>query len=423
MRSIGLVLLLICSAVFAAGQEQAAPPAASSTSPTYTRDIAPILFKHCTSCHRPGQGAPMSLLSYADVRPWARAIRTQVSQRKMPPWFAEAGAAHFANDSSLPQADIDRIVGWVDGGAVRGTDPDPVPPTYTEGWGIGAPDLVLPIARPFTVPAEGIGEYQYFEIPTNLTEDRWVQAIEIRPGNRRVVHHSLAFVRSPRGGGLTLTPAPDGLVCSEDVCGEIESHDTAMGPIFAAMAVGTPPEIYPPGTAKLLPAGSVLTLQVHYTPIGTATEDRTAVGLVFAKERPGTELRMVPISKHGFVIPPRAADHTIAAEARFRKDVTIWSIGPHAHLRSKSWRFDLIDPAGLATRVLAIPRFDFNWQLVYRYTQPIAVKAGTRIVMTGVFDNSAANVANPNPDVEVRWGNMTTDEMLFASIVYSLSAK
>jgi hypothetical protein len=235
------------------------------------------------------------------------------------------------------------------------------------------------------------------------------------------VHHALVFVRSAKPAGLALTPAPDGLVCSEDVCGEIEAHDASMGPIFAGTAVGTPPEVYVPGTAKLLPAGSVMTLQVHYTPVGTPVQDRTAIGLVFAKDEPRIKLRTVLASKHGFVIPPHASAHALDAHVRFRKDVQIWSIAPHAHLRGKSWRFEMIDAEGGERTVLSVPRFDFNWQLIYRYKSPLPVRAGTRLRVTGVFDNSAANQGNPNPAVEVRWGNMTTDEMLIASLVYSLA--
>jgi hypothetical protein len=193
-----------------------------------------------------------------------------------------------------------------------------------------------------------------------------------------------------------------------------------MGPIFAGMAVGTPPEVYAPGTAKLLPAGSVMTIQGHYTPFGTPIQDRTAIGLVFAKSEPATKLRTVLASKHNFVIPARAPAHALDAQVLFRKNVRIWSIAPHAHLRSKSWRFDMIEAAGATRTVLSVPRFDFNWQLSYSFASPLAVRAGTRMLVQGVFDNSAANRANPDPNVEVRWGNMTTDEMLIASVVYSL---
>jgi mono/diheme cytochrome c family protein len=424
MRAPALLFCALLLSAVVAGQSAPppapAPPSGTEPVVTFNTDIAPIFFEHCTRCHRPGQGAPMSLLTYDTARPWARSIKQQVTQRKMPPWFADPAIGHFANDPRLDPRAIDLIVRWVDTGAVRGEGPEPPAPTYADGWEIGTPDLVLPIAEPFSVPAEGVGDYQYFRIPTNLTEDRWVQAIEIRPGDRRVVHHALAFVKSEKPAGLALRPGPDGAWCSDDACGEIEVHDAGMGPIFAGMAVGTPPEIYPPGAAKLLPAGSVFTLQVHYTPFGAAVQDRTAVGIVFAKKEPTTKLRTVLVSKHEFTIPPHAAAHQLDAQVTFRRDVDIWSIAPHAHLRGKSWQFELIGADGVEQSVLAVPRFDFNWQLLYKFASPLRVSAGTRFRTRGVFDNSAANKANPDPNATVRWGNMTNDEMLIASLIYSV---
>lgn len=361
----------------------------------------------------------MPLLTYDEVRPWAKAMRTEIAARRMPPWSADPHIGRFSNDPSLSTRETDLINAWVAAGAPRGDGPEPTPPAFTKGWRIGTPDVTLSIPKPHLVPATGPGEYQYFEISTNLQQDRWIQAVEIRPSDSRVVHHALAFIRSPDGAMRPLTPGPDGM-CTADVCGDIEQHDARLGPIFAAIAVGTQPEIYPAGTAKLLPAGSVLTLQVHYTPTGTAITDRTSVGLIFAKAPPTTPLKMVPLSRAGFVIPPRAPNHPIDAALRFTKNVRIWSIGPHAHLRSKSWSFELEAPDGRRTPLLSVPRFDFNWQLVYRFAEPIEVPAGSRLKVVGVFDNSANNPANPNPDAEVRWGEMTTDEMLFASIVYSV---
>jgi mono/diheme cytochrome c family protein len=411
-------------AAFVAGalaQQPAAPPASTATDPaSFNRDVAPIFQKHCTSCHRPGQMAPMSLLTYESARPWARAIQRQVAGRTMPPWSADPSIGTFANDPSLSAEEIATITRWVTDGAPRGDSPPPVPPTYTDDWQIGKPDLVLSIQQPVKIPAQGVLDYQYIEIPTGLKEDRWIQAIEIRPTNRKAVHHALAFVKSP--GVTTPPPAPrgDGTSCNEDFCGDIEQHDARMGPILAATAVGTNPEIYPHGTAKLLRAGSTITLQVHYTPYGEETTDQIGVGIVFAKAPPKMPLKMVPFSKQGFTIPPRAEAHAVEMSLEFKKDGAIWSIGPHAHLRSHSWRFELVGPDGRTQPVLSVPNFDFNWQLVYRLREPIPVRAGSRLHVVGIFDNSASNKNNPNPDAVVNWGTMTGDEMLFASIVYSL---
>jgi hypothetical protein len=401
--------------------EQVPPaPASGVGAVTFNRDVAPILQKHCTSCHRPGQMAPMSLLTYESARPWARSIQRQVTARAMPPWGADPTIGQFANDPSLSPQEIETISQWVVQGAARGDSPAPPAPPDNNDWQIGKPDLVVSIAKPVEIPAQGTMDYQYIEVPTGLTEDRWIQAVEIRPTNRKAVHHALAFVRSP--GLTTPPPAPrgDGTSCNEDVCGDIEQHDARMGPILAATAVGTNPEIYPPGTAKLLRAGTVITLQVHYTPYGEAGTDQIGVGIVFARTPPETPLKMAPFSKQGFTIPPRAANHVVETNLEFKKDAAIWSIGPHAHLRAKSWSFEIIDPDGGRKPVLSVPAFDFNWQLVYRFSQPLSVRAGSRLHAIGVFDNSASNKNNPDPDATVHWGTMTGDEMMFASIVYSL---
>jgi hypothetical protein len=338
----------------------------------------------------------------------------------MPPWSADPSIGTFANDPSLSADEISTITRWVDAGAPRGDTPAPPMPEHTDDWQIGTPDLVLSIPKPVRIPADGAIDYQYIEIPTSLTEDRWIQAVEIRPSNRKAVHHALAFVRSPSHATPALTSRGNGISCNEDVCGDIEQHDARMGPILAASAVGTNPESYPPGTAKLLRAGSVITLQVHYTPYGEETTDQIAVGFVFADAPPKVQLKMVPFSKQGFTIPPRAANHVVEMNLEFKKDAAIWSIGPHAHLRSRRWSFELIDANGRKQPLLSVPNFDFNWQLVYRLREPIAVRAGSRLHVVGTFDNSAANKDNPNPDAVVNWGGQTEDEMLFASIVYSL---
>jgi mono/diheme cytochrome c family protein len=421
MRFTSALLVWAALAAGALAQpEQAAPPVPSGTPVTFNRDVAPIFQKHCASCHRPGQMAPMSLLTYESARPWARSIQKQVTARTMPPWGADSAIGRFSNDPSLSADEIETITQWVAFGAPRGDSPAPPSADDVDDWRIGKPDLVLSIPKPVKIPAQGLVDYQYIEIPTGLQEDRWIQAVEIRPTNRKTVHHALAFVKSP--GLNTPTPAPrgDGTSCNEDVCGDIEQHDARMGPILAASAVGTNPEWYPPGTAKLLRAGSVITLQVHYTPYGEEATDQIGVGFVFADAPPKVQLKMVPFSKQGFTIPPRAANQVVEMNLEFKKDAAIWSIGPHAHLRSRSWYFELIDPDGRKRPLLSVPTFDFNWQLVYRLNEPIAVRAGSRLHVVGTFDNSANNKHNPDPDAVVNWGTQTADEMLFASIVYSL---
>jgi hypothetical protein len=409
---LGASLAVWLAAVGQSGQAQVAAV-------TFNRDVAPILYAHCTGCHRPGQIAPMSLLGYEEARPWARSIRRMVSERRMPPWFADPHVGKFSNDASLTDRDIDLITRWVDSGAAQGDPADRPPlPQYAEGWRIGTPDVMLPMAAPFNVPASGIIDYQYFEIPTNLTEDRWVQAIEIQPSDRRVVHHALVFARGPQDP--VSQASPGGPKCSGAVCGDIDTADLRFGYMLSASALGTQPDTYPAGTAKLLKAGSILTLQVHYTTMGKATSDRTTIGLVFSKAPPRVELKTVPLTKESFVIPARAANHLVEANLGFQADALIWSIAPHTHLRGKSWRVDVVPPGGAPQPLLSVPRYDFHWQLNYLLAQPLEVKKGTRLHAEAIFDNSPLNPNNPNPNVDVHWGGQTTDEMMFSSIVYSV---
>jgi hypothetical protein len=206
----------------------------------------------------------------------------------------------------------------------------------------------------------------------------------------------------------------------DEVCGNLEPPLIGFGPNLASIAVGTQPDTYPPGTAKLLKAGSVLTLHVHYTSYGKAGRDQTRIGFVFSKTPPAVELKTVSVAQENFVIPPGDGHHAVDATVRFRSDVLIHSLGPHTHLRGKSWRFFLIDPQGARREILSVPRFDFNWQLNYVFERPLAARAGSQLLATAVYDNSASNPANPDPTASVRWGNLTVDEMMFASLVYSV---
>ena len=410
------VLALASLAVLVTAARQAGP--AQGAPVTFNRDVAPILYARCTECHRLGQIAPMSLVTYDDARPWARSIRRMVVERRMPPWFADPHFGTFSNDATLGDREIEVITAWVDGGAAQGDPSDrPALPNYAEGWRIGTPDLVLTVARPFDIPASGILDYQYFDLPTGLTTDRWVQAVEIRPSNRRVLHHASVFIRTLDAAAAEPGPSSSGDRCAADICGDVEG--VPLGETLTITAVGTPPEVYPAATGKLLRAGSTLRLQVHYTTIGEATTDRLSVGLMFARSTPQVALKTAPLGKTNFTIPPRTSNYVLTASLAFQKDATLWSIGPHNHLRGRSWQFDLIEPGGSMRTLLSVPRFDFHWQLVYRFVSPIAVARGGRLRATVVYDNSSLNPANPDPDAEVHYGEQTKDEMMLAMVVYS----
>ena len=380
-------------------------------------DVAPILHKRCSGCHRPGQTAPMSLLTYDEARPWARSILRQVTSRRMPPWGADPAIGTFANDPSLTGDEVATIVRWVENGAPRGEAPAAPAPQYDDEWQIGTPDLVVGMESPFELPATGTVEYQYFKVPTNLAEDKWVEAIEIRPGDPRVVHHLRVFAQAGADRRAPPTSVP---FCIDEVCGDLEPPLIGWGPNLVSVAVGTGPDVYPSGTAKLLKAGTVLTFHVHYTTIGEPAKDQTRIGFRFAKAPPRTELKTVSLAQERFTIPPGAANHPVEGSITFNQDVTLWSLGPHSHLRGKSWRLELREPDGRVTPLLSVPRFDFNWQINYQFAEPVLARAGSQLHAVAVYDNSSRNPDNPNPDTVVTWGGLTTDEMMFASVVYSV---
>jgi hypothetical protein len=414
------------AAVAAAVVSTARPSGQQPPAPTFTRDVAPILYKNCASCHRPGEIAPMSLLTFEDARPYARAIRAKVSSGEMPPWHADAPPGTFVNDRRLSAAEKSLLVRWVDAGAPRGDEGDlPRAPVFADGWNIGTPDVVVAMPAAYEVPASGTVEYQYFEAPTNFAADKWVQAIEVRPGARSVVHHVLVFAREPDGTAprppyvqVVPKPAPP----REAGRGERPASGAPrnLGALIATMAPGTDGLTFPPGTAMKIKAGSVLTFQVHYTTTGTPTPDRSSVGIVFAKNPPAQEIRSGAFMNTQLTLPPGAADEAVDAAVEFRDDVHIRALFPHTHLRGKSWSYRLVYPDGRVQPVLSVPRYDFNWQTYYVFAAPLAVPKGARLEATAHYDNSAANRSNPDPTKEVHWGDQTWEEMQYSGITYSV---
>jgi hypothetical protein len=397
----------------------AAAPALGAP-PTFYKDVLPILQEHCQGCHREGEIGPMAFVDdYAKVRPWARAIRQSVLTRTMPPWFADPAHGAFANDRALPQEAIDRIVAWVDAGAPAGDAADAPPPrTFTEGWNIGEPDYVVQMPQPFTIPASGKVDYQYIVVPLNLTEDKWVQMVEARPAweARSAVHHILVFVRSPRSPwlrgeaepGVPFVPprtTPDGKPRNDIAGGGNE--------ILTIYTPGNVPDIWEPGTAKLIRAGSDLVLQMHYTPSGKEVVDQSRIGFVWAREP--VERRAITFNtiNMDFTIPPMAAAHTIDAQPfPIRSEAWLYSFFPHMHLRGKSFEYTLRQPDGATQTLLRVPNYDFNWQLTYKLKEPIPLAPGARILSRAVFDNSPNNPHNPDPQATVRWGEQSDEEMM-----------
>ena len=395
-------------------------PAAQTSpaaTPTFSKDVAPILFKNCASCHRWGDIAPMSLLSYEDARPWAKAIREKIAVGNMPPWHATQSHGTFSNDRRLSEKDKDTLIRWVDGGAPKG-DPKDLPPAprFVEGWEIGTPDTVISMPREFEVKESGTIAYQFFEAPTNFTEDKWIQAIEVRPGARSVVHHVLVFCREP---GARRLPAFVQVVPNLGQ-GHGGGEQGLPGSLIATTAPGTNAMIFKPGTAMRIKAGAVLAFQVHYTANGVVTKDRTSVGVIFAKQPPQQEIRNSAFVNPFFVIPAGADNQAVESAIQFSEDSHIWALFPHTHLRGKSWEYRLVYPDGRTEVVLSVPKYDFNWQTYYVFTRPLPVPKGSRLEATAHYDNSLANKWNPDPKVAVRWGPQTWEEMQYSGITYSV---
>jgi hypothetical protein len=397
----------------------------SPTVPTFARDVAPILYRNCVECHRAGEIGPMPLVTYEEVRPWARSIEKRVSDGTMPPWFAEAPSGTFANERKLTAEEKDLILRWVAGGAPAGDRSElPAPPTFVEGWTIGKPDVVFEMAEEYPVPARGTVAYEYFYVPTNLTEAKWVEAIEIRPGNRAVVHHALAFYQAPpdtpRAQPTLKLPAH--MKLPDRITGDRPPQESKVpSRLIATYTPGSGPMILKPGAAMRLAPGGVIELQMHYTTNGTSATDRTKVGMIFAKRPPSQEVRANHFFNAQFTIPPGATDYRVDSEVGFAQDVTLWGVFAHTHLRGKRWEYKLELPDGTVKPLLSVPRYDFNWQTYYVFKEPLAVPKGSRILSAAWYDNSAGNRANPNPKVAVKWGDQTWEEMQYTGLLYSVA--
>ncbi|MBX6315130.1 MAG: redoxin domain-containing protein [Isosphaeraceae bacterium] len=368
---------------------------------SYASGVAAVLQAKCQPCHRPGQAAPFSLLTYEQARRWGPMIREVVAEYRMPPWHADPRFGRFENDRSLSPRERAMLLAWVEQGMPKG-DPKAIPKAraFTDGWSIGRPDLVLEMPQPYTVPAEGTVPYQVFRVPTDFSEDVWVQAAEARPGDRQVVHHVCVFIDDGTAGGRL---------------GDM--------PELACYAPGDIPSIFPPGTAKRIAAGSTLVFQVHYTPIGVERLDRCSVGLVFAR-RPVTRLAITKgIACKDLVIPPGARAYPARATFTVPVDALLLSLMPHMHLRGKDFVYQARYPDGRVETLLSVPAYDFAWQSVYRLATPKPLPRGTRLDCLAHFDNSADNPNNPDPSQTVTWGEQTWDEMMIGYIDYSVDLR
>jgi hypothetical protein len=365
---------------------------AANAKVTFAKDVAPIFYNKCVECHRAGEIAPMSLLSYKESRPWARSIKEKVVTKTMPPWHADPNHGAFSNDRRLSQKELDTIVAWVDGGAVEGNPKDlPPAPKFTDGWNIGKPDIVFQLPQAINVPATGIVAYKYVNVPTNFTEDKWIQAAEIRPGSRGAVHHIIVFIQA-KGQQQLLT----------------------------GWAPGEQPAVMEPGLAKRIPAGATLVFQLHYTPNGKEYNDQSYVGLIFAKQKPKNELLVMPVMNMKFAIPAGDSNYQVESTYTFKEDGHIRSLMPHMHLRGKDFLYKVTYPDGRSEIILSVPKYDFSWQTAYILKQSVAAPKGTRIDCLAHFDNSTNNKYNPDATKEVKWGDQTFEEMMIGWMTYTL---
>jgi len=420
MRSLVLIVLMGGAALLIGD---------TSAPVTFNKDVLPILQKNCQACHRPGQIAPMSFLTYQSTRPWAKAMKAAVVSRKMPPWFADPQYGHFSNDRSLKQADIDTVAKWVDGGAVEGDAKDaPSPVQWPEnGWQI-KPDVVVN-GPDFDVPAKGLVEWTWITVPSGFTKDTWVTSLEFRPSDLSVTHH-ICLQRKPHNPDVEYNvpvwddkprdengleaPRPKGANIQRSKVSRVTAGSLMMG-------------CYVPGMAKidfrefnagmLIPAGTDFVFVFHYTPNGKAVQAHLQMGFTVAQEPPQRKMVVVagssPTDSDSFKIPPNDPNwEGPPMIVNFLENAELAWMMPHMHLRGKDMMYELKFPGGNSEVALKVPHYDFNWQLGYEEAQPIKLPKGTTLIGTAHYDNSANNKFNPNPNQTVYYGDMTWEEMM-----------
>lgn len=414
-RALLLVLLVLPLPVFAKQRAVRHPILLPPVSgPTFSKDVAPIFQQHCQSCHRPGDIAPFPLLAYADAKPRAGMIKIMTSTRQMPPWKAVDGCGDFKDERRLSDAQIATIGAWVANGAPEGNPSDMPPPVkFSSDWGLGTPDLVLANAEAF-MPPPHVDTYRCFTVPTNLTEDKWVRAVDTHPGDRATVHHVLTFIDTT-GESVKLDEAEPG-----------PGYTCFGGPGFSTTgtlggwAPGQRPLELPENVAFKLPAASRIVMQVHYHPHSdTTVPDRTEYGVYYSGAPSPKQMVILPLVNQSFTIPPNDANYRVDAAFPIATPfaMKLWLVAPHMHLLGRKMKVEMTPKNGAAQCLIQIDDWDFNWQGSYIYQNPIDVPAGTKLSLTAYYDNSSSNPRNPNsPPKPVSWGEATTDEMCLAFV-------
>lgn len=382
--------------------------AALTAAPTFNKDVAPILYENCATCHRPGEVAPFSLLTYQDAAKRASLIALATGKRFMPPWRPEPGYGEFAHERRLTDAQIATLAEWASTGAAEGTGSAPPVPKFPQGWQLGQPDREYKMPVAFEVPADGPDRFECFVIPSELAADVYFGAAEFRAGNPRVVHHALVMVDTT-GRARQLAKENNG---SSYPC--FGGARIGQGGLLFGWAPGSVPPPVEPGISRKLEKGSDIVVQLHYHPSGKVERDQSLLGLYLSAPPTKGVATMLMVNTNLY-IPAGATDHWVKASMTMPQAGELFSIAPHAHYLGKEMKLTANFPDGSTKPLIYIKDWDFNWQGQYRYKEPIQLPAGTRIDLEYSYDNSAANPHNPSsPPKMVRWGEQTTDEMAVA---------
>jgi hypothetical protein len=425
-------LSIVAAAAAVLALATSAYAADTTVAPTFSKDVAPILQKNCQSCHRPGEIGPMPLLTFEQARPYARAIKLATQMKKMPPWFADSSVQHYSNDMSLSASDIATIGAWADAGAPEGNPADaPGPRQFGEGWNIvgpgKVPDKIIQMPEAYQIPAKGTIEYTYIILPTGFTEDTWVTAAEIRPGNRALMHHAVLYLRTPGSQwlheypkGVPFVPKPREGTEGRSSDGDRTTEGTLADEWLAGYVPGSKPYALPENTAFLIKAGSDFVLQLHYTANGTASSDLTRIGMNISKTAPSKRAFIALVNDARFKIPAGDPAYSAKAQVTLAVDSEILGAGPHMHLRGKAMDLQATYPDGTTETLFNVPRYDFNWQQMYEFGAGKKAPKGTRLLVNATWDNSESNKFNPNPKMDVTWGDQSWEEMLLSIVTLSI---
>jgi len=358
---------------------------------SYARQVAPILRTKCVGCHSEGNIGSWAMTSHAKVKGMAAMIEEVILSRRMPPWDADPQFGKLEHGAALTTAEAQTLLRWVRQGAPRGDEPDPLPwivtPPAAE-WPLGKPDIILRLPQPESIPATGVLEYRHIEVAVGNTEEMWVAGSWVKPGNKQVVHHVIAWLKE-----------------------ENERRGIAEREHFAGYAPGSTQGFYPQATGKLLPKNARFDIELHYTTNGTPQTDQTEIGLYLAKTKDLKQLDTLWIYDATFKVQPGDSESVHQTVYPIARDATLYDLLPHMHLRGKWMKFELLRPDGKRETLLSVPRYDFNWQRTYKLAQPLAIPAGSWVLITGAYDNSQLNPANPNPRKTIHWGDQSFDEM------------